>query len=158
MKEILRVHDIANKYKETIPVEFIRSENEQPGITTVKGELLEVPTIDLNESDEKKMLNQIVEASHDWGMFQVVNHDIPSELISKLQSVGKNFFDLPKEEKELYAKPPNSKSVEGYGTFLQKELEGKKAWVDHLFHKIWPPSVINYRFWPQNPPNYRYLN
>ncbi len=68
--------------------------------------------------------------------------------------MGKEFFELPQEEKEVYAKPPGSK--EGYGTFLQKEMEGKKGWVDHLFHKIWPPSSINYQFWPKNPPSYRF--
>ena len=61
---------------------------------------------------------------------------------------------LEEEEKELVAKIPGS--VEGYGTLLQKEIQGKKGWVDHLFHKVWPPSAINYRFWPQNPPSYRF--
>lgn len=143
----------------TIPAEFIRSENEQPGITTVHGKVLEVPTIDFSDPDEEKLIIQITEASSNWGMYQIVNHDIPSEVISKLQAVGKEFFELPQEEKEAYAKPPDSGSIEGYGTKLFKEIsEGditKKGWVDNLFNKIWPPSVINYQFWPKNPSSYR---
>lgn len=143
----------------TIPAEFIRSENEQPGITTVHGKVLEVPTIDFSDPDEEKLIVQITEASSNWGMYQIMNHDIPSEVISKLQAVGKEFFELPQEEKEAYAKPPDSGSIEGYGTKLFKEIsEGditKKGWVDNLFNKIWPPSVINYQFWPKNPPSYR---
>ncbi|CAN6583440.1 unnamed protein product [Malus baccata var. baccata] len=148
----------------TIPAEFIRSENEQPGITTVHGKVLEVPTIDFSDPDEEKLIVQITEASSNWGMYQIVNHDIPSEVISKLQAVGKEFFELPQEEKEAIAKPPDSGSIEGYGTKLFKEIsEGgitKKGWVDNLFNKIWPPSVINYQFWPKNPPSYswRFLN
>ncbi|GMH31352.1 hypothetical protein Nepgr_033195 [Nepenthes gracilis] len=142
----------------TIPYEFIRSENEQPAITTVHGEILEVPTIDLNDPDEEKLVGLIVKAGSEWGLFQIVNHGIPSEVINNLQKVGKEFFELPHEEKEVYAKPQGSKTVEGYGTQLQRELEGKKGWVDHLFHRIWPPSVINYRFWPMNPPSYRDAN
>lgn len=88
----------------------------------------------------------------------MVNHGIPTELINKLQTVGKHFFELPQEEKEVYAKPQGAQTVEGYGTKLQRDLEGKKGWVDHLFHKIWPPSVINYQFWPKNPPSYREVN
>nr|AAZ78661.1 flavonol synthase [Fragaria x ananassa] len=154
-----RVQDIASTISEdTIPAEYIRSENEQPGITTVPNTVLECPTIDFSDPDEEKLLKQIFEASIDWGMYQIVNHDISNEAISKLQAVGKEFFELPQEEKEVYAKDPNSKSVEGYGTFLQKELEGKKGWVDHLFHKIWPPSTINYRFWPKTPASYREAN
>ncbi|XVF36863.1 hypothetical protein REPUB_Repub19eG0095200 [Reevesia pubescens] len=156
--EAKRVQDIANLSKEKIPEEFIRTTNEQPGLTTVLGTVLEVPTIDLSDPDEAKVVEAIEEASCKWGMFQVVNHGIPDEAIRKLQEVGKFFFDLPQEEKEVYAKPPGSQTIEGYGTKLQKEVEGKKAWVDHLFHKIWPPSEINYQFWPKNPPSYREAN
>ncbi|CAL8997198.1 unnamed protein product [Prunus brigantina] len=153
---------IAPKPEGTIPDEFIRSENEQPGITTVHGKVLEVPTIDFSDPDEQKLIRQIAEASSNWGMYQIVNHDIPSEAIRNLQAVGNEFFELPQEEKEAYAKPLDSDSMEGYGTKLFKEFSDgnvtKKGWVDHMFNKIWPPSVINYQFWPKNPPSYREAN
>nr|Q9M547.1 RecName: Full=Flavonol synthase/flavanone 3-hydroxylase; Short=FLS [Eustoma grandiflorum]AAF64168.1 flavonol synthase [Eustoma grandiflorum] len=158
--EVQRVQEIASLSKviDTIPAEYIRSENEQPVISTVHGVVLEVPVIDLSDSDEKKIVGLVSEASKEWGIFQVVNHGIPNEVIRKLQEVGKHFFELPQEEKELIAKPEGSQSIEGYGTRLQKEVDGKKGWVDHLFHKIWPPSAINYQFWPKNPPAYREAN
>lgn len=157
MEGEVRVQDVAIKHNDTIPQEFIRSEHEQPGITTVHGAVLEVPVIDLNDPDQEKVHSSIVDASQQWGMFQVVNHGIPGEVIRELQKVGKMFFELPQEEKEKYAKSPDSKDIQGYGSKLQKELEGKKGWVDHLFHKIWPPSAIDYRFWPENIPSYRYV-
>ncbi|WKA09475.1 hypothetical protein VitviT2T_027117 [Vitis vinifera] len=141
-----------------IPPEFIRSEKEQPAITTLHGYDPQIPTIDFSDPDEDSLTRLIAEASRDWGMFQIVNHGIPTHVINNLQKVGEDFFALPQVEKELYAKPPDSKSIEGYGTRLQKEEEGKRAWVDHLFHKIWPPSAINYQFWPKNPPSYRDAN
>lgn len=146
-----------NSKDAAIPAMFVRPETEQPGTTTVQGVQLEVPIIDFSNPDEGKVQRGIMEASRDWGMFQIVNHEIPSEVIKKLQSVGKDFFELPQEEKEVYAKPIGSESLEGYGTKLQKEVNGKKGWVDHLFHIIWPLSSINYRFWPNNPPSYRYV-
>lgn len=155
--EVERVHEVALLSRESIPEEFIRSKNEQPGITTVQGKVLEVPTVDFSDPDEEKVVRQVEEASREWGMFQVVNHEIPSEVIRKLQAVGKDFFELPTEEKEVYAKLPDSNSLEGYGTKLQKEVDGKKGWVDHLFNRIWPPSAINFRFWPKNPPSYRFI-
>lgn len=142
----------------TIPPEFIRSENEQPAITTFHGPVPEIPIVDLADPDEEDAVRLIANASREWGLFQVVNHGIPSDVISNLQKVGREFFELPLEEKETYSKPIGSPSVEGYGTRLQKEVEGKKAWVDHLFHKIWPPSAINYQFWPKTPPAYREAN
>nr|AKJ87100.1 flavonol synthase [Vaccinium corymbosum] len=148
---------ILSKFMDTIPAEFIRSETEQPAITTVRGEVLEVPVIDLL-GDEEEVVAAVATAGAEWGLFQVVNHGIPEEVIGNLQRVGKEFFELPREEKEVYAKPKEGKSMEGYGTKLQKEVEGKKGWVDHLFHKVWPPSAINYQFWPKNPPSYREAN
>eukprot|EP00261_Vitis_vinifera_P012925 XP_002284410.1 PREDICTED: flavonol synthase/flavanone 3-hydroxylase-like [Vitis vinifera] len=142
----------------TIPPEFIRSEKEEPAITTFHGYVPQVPTIDFSDPDEANLTRLIAVASMEWGIFQIVNHGIPFHVITSLQKVGREFFELSQEEKELYAKPPDSKSIEGYGTKLQKEVEGKKAWVDHLFHKVWPPSAINYHFWPKNPPSYRDAN
>ncbi|KAL1348737.1 hypothetical protein HN51_024918 [Arachis hypogaea] len=157
--EVLRVQRVASESKDaSIPAMFVRSETEQPGITTVQGVNLEVPVIDFSNPNEEKVLREVYEASKDWGMFQIVNHEIPSQLISNLQGVGKEFFELPQEEKEVYAKIEGSESLEGYGTKLSKEMNGKKGWVDHLFHVIWPPSSINYRFWPKNPPSYREVN
>lgn len=152
-----RVQAIASVSTDTIPAEFIRPESEQPGLTTYGGQALQVPVIDFSDPHEEILVGSIVDASCKWGMFQIVNHEIPVEVIIKLQQVGKEFFELPQEEKEAYAKPVGSKSVEGYGTKLQKEVEGKKGWVDHLFHKIWPPHTINYQFWPKNPPSYRFV-
>ncbi|CAI9114712.1 OLC1v1015493C1 [Oldenlandia corymbosa var. corymbosa] len=158
--EVERVQAIASlsKSQDTIPAEYIRSENEQPAITTLHGVVLEVPVIDLG-AGSGDVVEQITEAAKTWGIFQIVNHGIPDEVIAKLQQVGKEFFEVvPQEEKELIAKLPGSDSIEGYGTRLQKEVDGKKGWVDHLFHRVWPPPAINYRFWPKNPPSYREAN
>ncbi|KAJ0041036.1 hypothetical protein Pint_27511 [Pistacia integerrima] len=156
--ELQRVQAIASLSfsKDTIPAEFIRPDKEQPAITTYRGPVPEIPTIDLNDPCEENLVRLIAKASREWGIFQVVNHGIPSDVIRKLQAAGKEFFELPQEEKEFYAMPPGAQTVEGYGSKLQKEVEGKKAWVDHLFHKIWPPSSINYQYW--NPPSYRDAN
>lgn len=156
--EVQTVQAIASSSlnKDTIPAEFIRSENEQPAITTtIDGP--EIPTIDLGELDKGKLVRQIANASEEWGIFRVVNHGIPSDLIHKLKTVGKEFFELlSQEEKQTCAKPPDAKDIEGYGTKLQ--IEDNKSWADHLFHRIWPPSRINYQFWPKNPPSYREVN
>ncbi|KAK4740952.1 hypothetical protein SAY87_024540 [Trapa incisa] len=122
------------------------------------GPIPEIPMVDLGEADQEKLTKAIHLASREWGIFQVVNHGIPVDLIRRLQQAGREFFELPREEKEAYAKPPNYPGVEGYGTQVRSDLQGKKSWVDHLFHKIWPPTSVNYRFWPKNPAYYREVN
>nr|BAU20368.1 flavonol synthase [Tricyrtis sp. Shinonome] len=156
--EVERVQAIASLPLDAIPSEFIRSEHEQPGTTTFHGPIPEVPVIDISDPDRSRVVQTITEAAIEWGFFQVVNHDIPEKVIQELQRVGKEFFELPQEEKEAVSMVPGSGSFEGYGTKLQKELEGKKAWVDFLFHNVWPSSRVNYRFWPKNPPSYKKAN
>ncbi|GKV49718.1 hypothetical protein SLEP1_g56452 [Rubroshorea leprosula] len=158
--EVQTVQTIASlsQQKDTIPIEFIRSEKEQPAITTFHGPVPEIPVIDLVDSDHENLVRSIANASQEWGIFQVVNHGIPEDIIRKLKAAGKEFFELPQEEKLVYARPDGAQSIEGYGTKLQRDLEGKKSWVDHLFHVIWPPSRINYQFWPKTPPSYREVN
>lgn len=154
--EVERVQVIASLSSHTIPAEFVMPETEQPVATTFRGPIPEIPVIDLSDPDEENLVFRIAEASREWGFFQAVNHGIPTEVIRRLQEAGTEFFGLPQEEKEVYAKPEDAKSIEGYGTKHQKIVNGKKPWGDHLFHKIWPPSVINYQFWPKNPPSYRF--
>lgn len=155
--EFDRVQTIASLSfdKQAIPQEFIRPEKEQPAITTFRGRAPEIPAIDLSDPDQEKLVGLIADASKEWGIFQVINHGIPSDLIAELQGVGQKFFELPQEEKEVCARPRDSKTIEGYGSKLQKDPQEKKSWVDHLFHRIWPPPSINYQFWPENPPSYR---
>ncbi|KAF2536037.1 hypothetical protein F2Q68_00018999 [Brassica cretica] len=65
-----------------------------------------------------------------------------------LHQVGTEFFELSETEKEVIAKPEDSMDVEGYRTKFKKDLD---AWVDHLFHRIRPPSRVSYCIWPKNP-------
>ncbi|KAL2232420.1 UNVERIFIED_CONTAM: Flavonol synthase/flavanone 3-hydroxylase [Sesamum indicum] len=116
--EVQRVQSVASlsKNTDTIPSEFIKSENEQPAATTLHGVVLEVPVIDIgltDDSNEKMIVELISEASRDWGIFQVVNHGILDQTISNLQRVGQEFFELPRAERELIAKTPES-GIEGF--------------------------------------------
>ncbi|KAG6495835.1 hypothetical protein ZIOFF_043664 [Zingiber officinale] len=141
-----------------MPPEFIRSDHEQPCLTTFLGPAPAIPVIDLAAFDGPEITRVIAEASREWGIFQVVGHGVPEEAMRELQRAGREFFEeLPQEEKEKYARKdsgggaPANGGQEGYGTKLQRELEGKKAWVDFFFHYIAPPSKVNHRIWPVLP-------
>ncbi|ESQ37977.1 hypothetical protein EUTSA_v10028827mg [Eutrema salsugineum] len=118
-----------------------------------------IPIVDLSQTNEELMARAVVKASQEWGVFQVVNHEIPEELLRRLQKVGRQFFELPEKEKEAVAKPANSKDIQGYATNSHKEdTQDGADRSDHLFHNISPPSWIDYRYWPKNPPHYREVN
>ncbi|CAH2051470.1 unnamed protein product [Thlaspi arvense] len=71
----------------------------------------------------------------------VVNDGILTELMRRLQ-------ELTAAEKEGVAKLHYSDSLGGYAAKNPKSL---MPWNDHLLHKIWPLSCIDYRSWPKNP-------
>nr|AFH56954.1 gibberellin 2-oxidase 3 [Petunia x hybrida] len=55
------------------------------------------PIIDLSKPDSKSL---IVKACEEYGFFKVINHDVPMEFISKLESEAIKFFSSPLSEKE----------------------------------------------------------
>ncbi|KAG2278255.1 hypothetical protein Bca52824_060810 [Brassica carinata] len=85
-----------------------------------------IPIVDLSNLDKELVARAVVKASHEWGGFQVVNHEIPKELIQSLKKVGTHFFELSSEaEKEAVATPANSKDIQGYVTNSQQDIEDK---------------------------------
>ncbi|XP_072982447.1 flavonol synthase 1-like [Typha latifolia] len=140
----------------TIPPEFIMPEHEQPVNSTCPGSVFEIPVVDFGWLDREAVARAAAGASRESGLFQVVNHGIPEAVMRELQEVGKEFFELPQEEKEAYAADPRSGSFEGYGSQFKKDRG--KEWLDFLFHTVWPPALVNYAIWPTKPPTYRKAN
>ncbi|XP_054816199.1 gibberellin 2-beta-dioxygenase 1 [Prosopis cineraria] len=87
-----------------------------------------IPLVDLSKPDAKSL---IVKACEDFGFFKVVNHGVPVDAISKLESEAANFFSLPLHEKQK-AGPANPF---GYGN---KHIgrNGDIGWVEYLLLTI----------------------
>ncbi|XP_059293193.1 gibberellin 2-beta-dioxygenase 1-like isoform X1 [Lycium ferocissimum] len=93
-----------------------------------------VPLIDLSKPDSK---NLIVKACEEFGFFKVINHDVPMEFISKLESEAIKFFSSPLSEK-LKAGPADPF---GYGN-KQIGQNGDFGWVEHIL--VSTNSEFNY--------------
>ncbi|KAK3027289.1 hypothetical protein RJ639_041110 [Escallonia herrerae] len=83
-----------------------------------------IPLIDLSKPASKNLL---IKACQDFGFFKVINHGVPTEFISKLESKAMKFFSLPLSEKEKAAPPDPF----GYGN---KSIgpNGDVGWVEYL--------------------------
>ncbi|EEF28081.1 gibberellin 2-oxidase, putative, partial [Ricinus communis] len=92
-----------------------------------------IPTIDLAKPDSKHLL---VKACEEFGFFKVVNHGVPMEFISKLESKAVKFFSLPLSEKEK-AGPPDPF---GYGN-KRIGKNGDVGWVEYLLFTINQESI-----------------
>lgn len=91
-----------------------------------------IPIIDLSKPDSK---NLIVKACEEFGFFQVINHGVPLEFITNLESEAIKFFSLPLSEKEK-AGPPTPM---GYGN-KRIGRNGDIGWVEYLLLTTNPDS------------------
>ncbi|XP_021769991.1 gibberellin 2-beta-dioxygenase 2-like [Chenopodium quinoa] len=75
-----------------------------------------VPTIDLSliHKDRSTLIDLIVEACEDFGIFKVINHGVSSDVISSLERQGLDFFAKPTPEKHRAVGPTVPKPF-GYG-------------------------------------------
>ena len=63
-----------------------------------------IPVIDMQKLEEvdgeqQQQLKRLREASEEWGCFRIVNHKIPSSLMSEMKKVVREVLDLPMEIK-----------------------------------------------------------
>ncbi|KAM0062466.1 putative gibberellin 3-beta-dioxygenase [Helianthus debilis subsp. tardiflorus] len=56
-----------------------------------------VPVIDMQRVDE--LAKEIVNACEEWGIFRIVNHGVPADLLAEMKTVVAALFDLPEEVK-----------------------------------------------------------
>ncbi|OWM75246.1 gibberellin 3-beta-dioxygenase 1-like [Punica granatum] len=105
-------------------------------------EQISLPVIDLGDLDASKMMGQACES---WGMFQVINHGIPSTLFRDVESEARAFFSLAAEEKMKALRSPGG--LTGYGVAQIAKYYNKLMWhegltivgspMDHV-REIWP--------------------
>lgn len=89
--------------EKTLQSQFIRDEDERPKVAYNQFSN-EIPVISLAGIDDEggkrsEICKKIVEACEDWGIFQVVDHGVDTNLISDMTCLAREFFDLPEKEK-----------------------------------------------------------
>ncbi|CAB4309724.1 unnamed protein product [Prunus armeniaca] len=150
------VQALASKNLKEIPPRYIRPEIEHEEVSMEDS--LQIPVVDMSKlmgdplghGDELAKLHL---ACKDWGFFQLINHGVSEEVIEKIRSDTKEFFQLPLEEKKAYAQLPNH--IEGYGQAFVVSEEQKLDWGDMLFLFSRPVSLRNLTFWPTLPTSFR---
>ncbi|KAG0449245.1 hypothetical protein HPP92_027362 [Vanilla planifolia] len=112
-----------------------------------------IPVLDLQSSaNSLPLLSRICS---EWGVFQVVNHGVPSTLLEEMKEVGLRFFRSPMEFKLRYACDPGSAASEGYGSRMLSKEEGVLDWRDYFDHHTLPEFRRNPSGWPDFHENYR---
>ncbi|WCJ22359.1 Gibberellin 2-beta-dioxygenase 2 [Euphorbia peplus] len=106
-----------------------------PMMRTKKTRAVGIPTVDLS-LDRSTVSELIVRACEDYGFFKVVNHGVNSDVVSRLEEEGSNFFDKPAFEKQK-AGPPDPF---GYGS-KNIGYNGDTGELEYLILQTDPLSV-----------------
>ncbi|KAL9227583.1 hypothetical protein vseg_003257 [Gypsophila vaccaria] len=98
-----------------IPNIFIYPKNQQnESASEARQTGLKIPVIDLlgigNEQERGRVVSELLEASKKWGMFQLMNHGLPREVVQGLLDCVKAFNEQPVELKsEFYTRDEGCK-------------------------------------------------
>ncbi|CAN1122313.1 Protein SRG1 [Linum perenne] len=82
-----------------------------------------------------------------------INHGMESSFLASLREAGREFFQLPLQEKLKYARKPDQ--WEGYGFDQYPEVYESHEWMDRLMILLTPQSARNMEFWPHIPANFK---
>ncbi|XP_052208799.1 gibberellin 3-beta-dioxygenase 1-like [Diospyros lotus] len=106
------------------------------------GEDLQIPVIDLLDSNVEELVGDACRA---WGIFQVTNHGLPSDLLEDVESKARRLFALPAGQKIKVLRSPDG--CTGYGMARISPFFPKFMWhegftmmgspVDHA-RVLWP--------------------
>nr|GEY07342.1 protein downy mildew resistance 6 [Tanacetum cinerariifolium] len=140
---------ISSGFKYTsLPESYVRPVTDRPNLSQVL-DCDDVPVIDIGCGDRRLISKQIGDACRHYGFFQVINHGVPDEIVEKMQQVGRDFFELPLEEKmKLYSEDP-SKTMR-LSTSFNVQKEQVHNWRDYLRLHCYPLDKYSPE-WPSNP-------
>ncbi|KAM3398641.1 hypothetical protein P3S68_002157 [Capsicum galapagoense] len=132
-----------------------------------------IPVIDLSQPSNH-CIQQIIKASSEFGLFQVINHGVSESLMADALAVCKEFFYLPIEEKAKFVENKDDESLSDFEPsidqrpklYIEKEYTPKKNgsktneketvfWKDTFGHGCHPLTQDVINSWPENPQKYR---
>ncbi|KAL0922241.1 hypothetical protein M5K25_006212 [Dendrobium thyrsiflorum] len=142
------VQEIVRKNPETVPERYVRNKEDEGGDDLLPHLFLDIPVIDLFllASGDEEELKKLDMACRDWGFFQIINHDIPIEVLQEMKLTAREFFQLPLEDKMKYFKAPND--VQGYSPSPIVHEQQKLDWADILILQVYPKHSRRENYWP----------
>ncbi|KAI3742667.1 hypothetical protein L1987_60359 [Smallanthus sonchifolius] len=141
---------------QSLPETYIFPPERRPGDHKIPSSK-DIPIIDLetiNGPERAQTIQQIIKASQDFGLFQVINHGVSRELMDQTMALFKRFFASPAEFKARFYSNDLNASCRLYTSTLNYENEEVHYWRDNITHRCHPlEDHINH--WPDDPPYYR---
>ncbi|KAL8055183.1 hypothetical protein ABFX02_04G040800 [Erythranthe guttata] len=135
---------------ESVPKSHVFSDEDRPGNQQIPL-CNTIPIIDL-ENNSSNLSETFIQASQEYGFFQVINHGVSEDVISEAMKVMEEIFNMPMEE--IKKEVANNSSGWVYMGSTSFAAKGAHLWRDNLKHPCHPLDECMHR-WPRNPPRYR---
>ncbi|KAH9312608.1 hypothetical protein KI387_027643 [Taxus chinensis] len=134
---------------------FIRDEDERPKVA-YNNFSKDIPIISLEGiegKDRERVKEEVSNACKEWGLFQVVNHGVPKELVQTMNQLAREFFALPAEEKLKY----DMRGGKRGGFVVSSHLQGEAVldWREICTYFSYPLHQRDYTRWPEKPEGWR---
>ncbi|KAE9454570.1 hypothetical protein C3L33_13530, partial [Rhododendron williamsianum] len=142
---------------QSVPANYVFPEDKRPGGDIAAPVCKDIPVIDLSRLDDLdhvEIIQQIMKANHDLGMFQVTNHGVSEELMDETMNLFKEFFNMPAEDKAMYYSEDGTKGFRLYTSGMNYIKDGINLWKDTVRH-ICHPLEAHIQSWPEKPARYR---
>ncbi|KAJ4883542.1 2-oxoglutarate (2OG) and Fe(II)-dependent oxygenase superfamily protein [Raphanus sativus] len=119
---------------------------------------MDIPAIDLGHllspsEYGRQELRKLHLSLSTWGVVQVMNHGMTQEFLDKIYELTKQFFALPTEEKQKYAREIGS--IQGYGNDMILSDDQVLDWIDRLYLSTYPEDQRKLQLWPELPAGFR---
>ncbi|KAL4588075.1 hypothetical protein LXL04_000954 [Taraxacum kok-saghyz] len=143
---------------QSLPENYVFPPERRPGAEEIQASK-DIPIINLegiNGSERSEIIQHIIKASQDFGLFQVINHGVSRELTDQTMRIFQEFFMLPAEFKSKFYSNDLNSSCRLYTSTLNYENETIHYWRDNLTHRC-HPLEDHIDHWPESPPGYRII-
>ncbi|KAG6477061.1 protein SRG1-like [Zingiber officinale] len=152
--DVQDIQELRRAQPTAIPARYIRDSTERPAADAVLASL-RVPVIDLSKlvrggrRQSQEEMARLCSACEEWGFFQVINHGIEEGLLESMETLAKEFFMLPLEEKEKCPMAPGT--IQGYGHAFVFSDDQKLDWCNMLALGVEPAFIRKPHLWPAKP-------
>ncbi|KAH7517364.1 hypothetical protein FEM48_Zijuj09G0055800 [Ziziphus jujuba var. spinosa] len=137
----------------TLPDSYVFPQQNRPGkLDFCIGKM--IPVIDLQNHNRNTTIQKILDASQEYGIFQVINHGVPKELMDDTMKVMKKFHAMPLNDKARECSKDPKKSCKLYTSSEHYSAEQIHCWRDVLVHQCHPLEDYM-QFWPDKPSTYK---
>ncbi len=93
--------------------------------------VLDISRLESGPEERAAFLAELRQTTHELGFFYLTGHGISQELINRLLTLGRQFFDLP-EQARLEIEMANSPHFRGYTRVGWERTRGERDWREQI--------------------------